>query len=72
MDVARILVWTKINSLVNGVSNVKIDGKKFSIKIVEDIFWPMRVVLNKKDGNAILSFEEDDIGRRRVGSQGRS
>jgi hypothetical protein len=36
MNVARILVWTKINSLVNRVSNVKIDSEVFSIKIVED------------------------------------
>lgn len=41
MDVAQIMVRTKCMLALNKLVNVLINGKYFSIKVVEDSFGPM-------------------------------
>lgn len=44
-DVARILVRTKYNLVLNECFNIGVNGEAFSIKIVEESQGPLRIVL---------------------------
>lgn len=48
MDIVRIMVRTHMASLVNESIDVKING--IMLKIIEDSYGPLRIVLNQKGG----------------------
>lgn len=66
MDVARILVRTKYSLVLNQTFNVEINDKVYSIKMVEDMHGPKRLVVlisrNDEEDLSVYSTErEDDV-----------
>jgi hypothetical protein len=65
MDVARILIRTSCQQTVDEFFDVLVNGVKFHLRVVEDAYGPMRIILplsstpNGRDLNDI-SEEEDD------------
>jgi hypothetical protein len=65
MDVARIMIRTTCQLVVDEFTDVKINGKIFHLRILEDSYGPMRILIpqNKNSNgrdNATESDEEED------------
>jgi hypothetical protein len=65
MDVARILIRTSCQQVVDEFFDVKINGDIFHLRIIEDSYGPMRIVIPQaqaQDDRAVCgdSSEEDD------------
>lgn len=67
LDVARILVRTKYNLVLNEIFNVDINDNIYRVKLVEDMHGPKRIVIptkteiNEPDGDD-SSFSSDESG----------
>lgn len=58
MDVARLTVRVKGPKVMNEVFNVEINGDILSMKIVEHVHGPIRIVLPSQNV-LVASFESD-------------
>ncbi|PNY01681.1 hypothetical protein L195_g024982 [Trifolium pratense] len=67
MDVARLMLRTKRHKVVDDVFEAIINGETFSLRIIEDSYGPMRILIPPKINNdgrddvVDSSDEEDDV-----------
>jgi hypothetical protein len=74
LDVARLMIRTSCQQVVDEFIDVKINGKIFHLRVLEDSYGPMRIIVhdNKNasgrdnDGDSIEEEEEDDEEDRRL------
>lgn len=62
MDIARILIRTSCNKDLNTFMRVKIDESKYTVRVVEDFYDPLRIELEKKRGSLTSSCGSSDSG----------
>ncbi|MCI00190.1 DUF4283 domain protein, partial [Trifolium medium] len=65
MDVARILIRTSCQKAVDEFIDVKVDGEIFHLRVIEDSYGPMRLMLpmsQDHDGRANGSDSSEDDG----------
>lgn len=70
-EVARIMVKTKYNFILNETFNIGVNREAYSIKIVEDAYGPKRIVFPEGKMNGTnYDFEEDEDCSEEEGWEG--
>ncbi|MCH85843.1 hypothetical protein A2U01_0006695, partial [Trifolium medium] len=66
MDVARLLIRTSCQRVVDEFFDVKVNGEIFHLRVIEDSYGPMRIMLpnskgtNGRDNEKVFSEEEEE------------
>lgn len=60
MDVARIMVRTKQSNVLTIIVNIQIRNINFSIKVIEDSYGPMKIMLSKNQ-TEVEESEDSEI-----------
>ncbi|MCI62952.1 hypothetical protein A2U01_0084209, partial [Trifolium medium] len=50
MDVARLLIQTSCQQVVNEFFDVKVNGEIFHLHVIEDSYGPMRIMVPQSKG----------------------
>jgi hypothetical protein len=60
MDVARVMIRSSCQIVVDEFLDVKINGDIFHVRVLEDSYGPMRIPLPQKKAGKVNSEDEDD------------
>ncbi|PNY02203.1 hypothetical protein L195_g025508 [Trifolium pratense] len=59
MDVARLMIRTSCQVVVDEFIDVKINGEVFHLRVIEDLYGPMRIMTTQKQGQQGRSMDND-------------
>ncbi|GAU49526.1 hypothetical protein TSUD_377390 [Trifolium subterraneum] len=64
MDVARVMIRTSCQQIIDEFINVKVNGDIYHLRVLEDSYGPTRIMIPQKNGNegrdSSVELEEDE------------
>ncbi|GAU16840.1 hypothetical protein TSUD_367870 [Trifolium subterraneum] len=72
MDVTHLMICTSCQQIIDEIVDVKVNDVVYHLRVLEDSYGPMRIVIPQKNGNegrdSSVESEEDEEGCRRRGT----